>query len=62
MLPSTLLVLVATAATTGAFAQDVPFNCIANAPQLLGTCGAELQAAGAYVPLNETTPSFPVAV
>ena len=51
---------VATAATTGVFAQDnVPFNCIANAPSLLGTCGAELEAAGAYVPLNATTPASP---
>ncbi len=54
-----LLVLVATAAT-GALAQDgEPFNCIANGPQLLGSCGPELQAAGGYVPLNETTAVSP---
>ncbi len=60
MSPFSFLVIVATAATSGAFAQDgVPFNCIANAPDLLGDCADELRVAGAYVSLNETTPVSP---
>lgn len=55
------LALVATSTMApGAFAQPAPeFNCLGNAPQLLGSCGPELEYAGSLIPLNETTPVTP---
>jgi hypothetical protein len=43
---------------TAALAQE-QFDCIGNAPQLLGFCGPELEYAGTILKLNETAPATP---
>ena len=45
--------LVATSVVAQEAPVQPPFNCINNAPALLGSCGAELEFSGQVLPLNE---------